>query len=98
MHVSLPIGGDTQLFGSDTSKAFGQNAVEGNNFSISINSDSVDEATRLFDGLSDGGIVKMPLNKTFWGSYFGMFTDKYGIHWMVNHELEELKEFEQRNN
>lgn len=85
MHVSLPIG-ETALFGSDSSEAFGQATVVGNNFSISINADSTDEADRLFNGLSAGGQVTMPMNKTFWGAYFGMFQDKFGINWMVNHD------------
>ena len=57
---------------------------QGNNFSISISTDSKGEADRLFNGLSAGGTVTMPMNKTFWGGYFGMFTDKFGINWMVS--------------
>lgn len=91
MHVSLPISKETSLMGSDSSEAFGKASVEGNNFSISINTDSVEEVTRIYNKLSEGGIVKMPLDKTFWGAYFGMFIDKFGIHWMVNCELEEHK-------
>jgi PhnB protein len=87
MHVSLPIGGDSNLFGSDASSAFGVNHISGTNISFSINTSSVDEATRLFMGLSKGGTVTMPLNKTFWGAFFGMFTDMFGIHWQVNCEL-----------
>ncbi len=94
MHVSLPIGGDTHLFGSDTSASFGATHIVGTNISISINTKTVEEATRLFMGLSAGGNVTMPLNKTFWGAFFGMFTDKFGIHWQVNCELAEHKDFE----
>ncbi|RIJ37903.1 VOC family protein [Pontibacter oryzae] len=86
MHISLPISQETVLMGSDSSEAFGQATVAGNNFSISINTDSEEEAERLFNGLSAGGNVTMPLNKTFWGAYFGMFTDKFGIQWMVNYD------------
>jgi PhnB protein len=82
MHVSLPIG-NTVLMGSDSFSAQSQPVI-GNNFSIAINTDSQEEAQKLFDGLSAGGKVTMPLNKTFWGAYFGMFTDKFGINWMVN--------------
>ncbi|AOW09206.1 VOC family protein [Flavobacterium gilvum] len=82
MHVSLPIG-DTILMGSDTHPKFGDVSF-GGNFSISINTESTDEADRLFNGLSAGGKVEMPMNKTFWGAYFGMFKDKFGINWMVN--------------
>jgi PhnB protein len=97
MHVSLPISKETTLMGSDSSEAFGHVTAMGNNFSISINTDSQEEATRLFNELSAGGKINMPLNKTFWGAYFGMFTDKFGIHWMVNYELPEHKEFEKNN-
>jgi PhnB protein len=86
MHISLPISKETTLMGSDTSEAFGQANVVGNNFSISINADSKEEADKLFNGLSAGGTVTMPMDKTFWGAYFGMFTDKFGINWMVNHD------------
>lgn len=86
MHVSLPISRETVLMGSDTSEAFGQTTVIGTNISISINTDSEEEADKLFNGLSAGGKVTMPLEKTFWGAYFGMFTDKFGINWMVNYD------------
>ena len=89
MHVSLPISKETTLMGSDSSAEFGQATVVGNNFSISINTDSVAEADRLFAGLSAGGVATMPMNKTFWGAYFGMFTDKFGINWMVNFDENE---------
>jgi PhnB protein len=84
MHVSLPIGG-TILMGSDTTKEQGAMKI-GDNVSISINTDSREEADRVFNGLSAGGQVKMPMEKTFWGAYFGMFVDKFGIHWMVNYD------------
>lgn len=87
MHVSLPISKETALMGSDSSEAFGQATTVGNNFSISINTDSREEADRLFKVLSDGGQVTMPLQDTFWGSYWGMFTDRFGIGWQVNVHL-----------
>ena len=83
MHVSLPISKETILMGSDTTSAQGKSIV-GNNISISINTDSEAEADKLFNGLSVGGAIGMPMEKTFWGAYFGMFTDKFGINWMVN--------------
>ncbi|MFA6277811.1 MAG: VOC family protein [Pedobacter sp.] len=86
MHVSLPISKESILMGSDSSEAFGQTTVVGTNFSISINTDSEEEADKLFNGLSAGGKVTMPMEKTFWGAYFGMFTDKFGINWMVNYD------------
>lgn len=84
MHISLPIGNGSILMGSDSSEAFGHVSKIGNNFSISIDANSEEEASRLFTGLSAGGTVTMPLDKTFWGAYFGMFTDKFDIQWMVN--------------
>jgi len=87
MHISLPISKETCLMGSDSSEAFGQVTTMGNNFSISIQTDTEKEADRLFDALSKGGSATMPMNKTFWGAYFGMLTDKFGINWMVNVNL-----------
>ena len=72
--------------GSDSSEAFGHAANIGNNFSISVNADTDAEADKLFNGLSAGGKVTMPMEKTFWGSYFGMLVDKFGIQWMVSCE------------
>lgn len=85
MHVSLPIGQKTILMGSDTPEHMGA-VNQGNNVSIAINPDSKEEADKLFKGLSAGGKVTMPLSDTFWGAYFGMFDDKFGIHWMVNYD------------
>lgn len=87
MHVCLPIG-KTMLMGSDSNAASGDVAF-GANVSISINVESANEADRIFNGLSAGGDPFMPMNKTFWGAYFGMFVDKFGIHWMVNFDENE---------
>jgi len=84
MHVSLPISEETQLMGSDTGGEWAKNFTLGNNFSVSINTDSKEEADRLFNKLSDGGNITMPMERTFWDSYFGMFTDKFGVQWMVS--------------
>ena len=84
MHVSLPISKETMLMGSDAGGEWASKIVQGNNFCISISTDNKDEADRLFGGLSDGGKVMMPMNKTFWGDYFGMFADKFGVNWMVS--------------
>ena len=86
MHISLPISKETILMGSDSSDAFGQATIVGTNFTISINTTSQEEADKLFNGLSAGGKVTMPMDKTFWGSYFGMFVDKFNIQWMVSFE------------
>lgn len=85
MHMSLPISAETVLMGSDTMPGIHDHQV-GNNISLSINTDSREEADRIFTGLSAGGKVSMPLADTFWGAYFGMWTDKFGINWMVNYD------------
>ena len=84
MHVSLPISIETAIMGSDTGGEWASSFVHGNNFSVSINVDSTAEADRIFNGLSKDGHVTMPLAATFWGSYFGMCTDKFGINWMMS--------------
>lgn len=84
MHVSLPIGNGTMIMGSDTGGEWSSYYKEGNNFSISISADSKEQADEIFNSLSAGGNVTMPLNNTFWGDYFGMLTDKFGINWMMS--------------
>lgn len=84
MHISLPVGGDTVLMGSDTGGEWAPHYSIGNNFSISINTDSRVNADKYFNGLSAGGEVTMPMQDTFWGDYFGMWKDKYGVSWMVS--------------
>jgi PhnB protein len=84
MHISLPIG-TSALMGSDTPASMG-GVVVGNNNAISVDADSRDHADHLFNGLSAGGQVTMPMGDTFWGSYFGMFTDKYGVNWMISYD------------
>lgn len=91
MHISLPISPETVLMGSDSSEAFGHATVMGNNFSISVNAISEAQADKLYHGLSAGGHATMPMSKTFWGAYFGMLVDRFGIQWMVNHDKNEQK-------
>ncbi|MGE5458124.1 MAG: VOC family protein, partial [Methanococcaceae archaeon] len=86
MHIALPIGKENILMGSDILESQGQTLNAGNNFYISISTESEEEALRIFSLLSVDGKIKMPMGKTFWGSYFGMFTDKFGIQWMVSYE------------
>jgi PhnB protein len=85
MHVSLPIGKNNILMGTDACEEMGFNLKEGNNFYICLNPDSREEAEKLFKGLSEGGKVNMPLEDMFWGAYYGDLTDKFGIQWMVNY-------------
>lgn len=86
MHVSLPIDAYTTLMASDIIPSAGHSLNQGNNVHISLHPESREEAERLFNGLSAGGKVEMPLQDTFWGAYYGNFQDKYGINWMVNYD------------
>lgn len=84
MHIALPIGKTNVLMGSDVPNVLGKvNELE-NRSKISISAESKEEADHLFNGLSAGGSVEMPIADSPWGSYFGMFRDKYGIEWMVD--------------
>ncbi len=84
MHVSLPISKETMLMGSDTGGEWSSGFKQGNNFSISVNADTKEEADKIFNALAQGGQITMPLNNTFWGDYFGMLTDQFGINWMMS--------------
>jgi PhnB protein len=86
MHISLPVNEHTTLMASDTMPSFGHKTVEGNMVQISLHPESRDEADHLFNGLSAGGKIEMPMEDTFWGAYFGCFTDKFGIQWLINFE------------
>jgi len=86
LHISLPIGVNI-LMGSDAPDGVCPlPLVAGNNFSISISAESREEADRIFGGLSTGGNPSMPMGVMFWGSYWGMLTDKFGVNWMVEHQ------------
>lgn len=86
MHIALPIGKNNTLMATDALESMGHTITIGNNFQLSVAADSESEADKLFSGLSEGGKPTMPLQKTFWGSYFGMVTDKFGINWMVSYD------------
>jgi PhnB protein len=83
MHIGLPIGKNI-LMGNDVPEFLGQVNENENRSKISISTESREEADKLFNGLSEGGNVEMPIGDSPWGSYFGMFRDKYGIEWMVD--------------
>lgn len=85
MHVALPIGKGNMLMATDALESMGQKLSAGNNFHLSLEVESKEEANKIFNGLSAGGKATMPLADTFWGSYFGMLTDKFGIQWMVSY-------------
>ena len=88
MHVALPVGQKTILMGSDTLASMGPTTI-GGNVSISISATSEEEVARLFNGLSADGHITMPLGKTFWGAYFGMLTDKFGVQWMISYDYDQ---------
>ena len=84
MHMSLPIGNNITLRGTDVLESMGQNLTVGDNYHLSIETKDKDEADKIFNALSVGGEIKLPLQDMFWNAYFGMFIDKFGISWMVN--------------
>ena len=88
MHISLQFSKETVLLGSDVSQGMCKNGqfVKGNNIQLSVNAESREEAEKVFNGLSAGGQVTMPLQDTFWGAYFGMWIDKFGISWLLNYD------------
>ena len=95
MHVSYPIGSSV-LMGSDVPAAFGPPPEAGSNFAISYQTRSRQETDDLFAKISAGGTVTMPPADMFWGAYFGSCTDKFGINWMFNCELQEQQQQQQQ--
>lgn len=87
MHIALPIGEDIVLMATDALESMGQKLTVGNNVHISLSPDSKEEAQRLFTALSAGGKVEMALQETFWSALYGSFSDKFGVHWMINYDL-----------
>jgi PhnB protein len=83
MHIALPIGQNV-LMGNDVPERMGKVNENENRSKISVSAQSREEADRLFNILSAGGSVEMPIADSPWGSYFGMFRDKYGIEWLVD--------------
>jgi len=83
MHIALPIG-PNMLMANDVPEIMGRTNENENRSKILINADSREEADKLFNGLSAGGNIEMPIGDAPWGSYFAMFRDKYGIEWMVD--------------
>jgi PhnB protein len=83
MHIALPIG-KSILMANDVPEILGRTNENENRSKIVISAESKEEADKLFNGLSAGGQIEMPISDSPWGSYFGMFRDKYGIEWMVD--------------
>ncbi|XZF14928.1 VOC family protein [Chitinophagaceae bacterium MMS25-I14] len=88
MHVALPIKGNT-LMGTDNLESMGHTLNMGDNISLSLSPESEEETHQLFDKLSAGGNIIVPLQQMFWGALFGMFVDKFGIKWMINYETKQ---------
>lgn len=86
MHVSYPIGKGSILMGTDALESMGHKVSVGTNFHITVNAASKKEADNFHAKLAAGGKVTMPMADMFWGAYFGMLTDKYGIQWMISHD------------
>ena len=84
MHIELPILGGHVLMGTDAPESMGMKVIPGNHVHINLEPETRKETKRLFDALSAGGKVTMELQDMFWGAYYGSFTDKFGINWMVN--------------
>ena len=85
MHIALPIGKHNVLMGNDVPKFMGTVNENENRSKLSLAAESKEEADQLFNGLSAGGAVECPMDDSPWGSYFGMFRDKYGIEWMIDY-------------
>ncbi|HTL06616.1 MAG TPA: VOC family protein [Chitinophagaceae bacterium] len=88
MHIALPIG-NSLLMANDVPEAMGRTNENENRSKIVITAESREEADKLFNGLSKGGTVEMPIGDSPWGSYFAMFRDKYGIEWMIDYDPRE---------
>lgn len=84
MHATLK-NGDFELFASDMMR---DKATIGDNISLAVNCGSEEQIRNLFEKLKIGGEIFMPLEKAFWGGLFGMLTDKFGIEWMLNYQLD----------
>ena len=83
VHALLPISEKVYLMGSDSPTNW--KTTFGDNVSLTLNVENEAEAKHLFEKLSENGTVTMPLQKTFWAELYAMFTDKFGIHWMINY-------------
>jgi PhnB protein len=84
MHIGLPFGASNMIMGTDALESMNQKVNHGNNVYLCISADSRKQADDFFNGLSDGAEIEMEMQDMFWGDYFGMLTDKFGIKWMVS--------------
>jgi len=84
MHMSLPLGDGNVLMGTDMLESMGHKVSIGGNITLSLDLKSKEDADKVFNSLSAGGKINLPMTDMFWGAYFGMLKDKYGILWMVS--------------
>lgn len=85
-HVALTIAGKDQiLMASDSGTGHEATMQENGNYYLSLEPESTEEAEQIYNKLSDGGKVIMPLDETDWAEKFAMFADKFGIQWMINY-------------
>jgi PhnB protein len=85
-HIALPLGGENMLMGTDAVGEYGESLTFGTNFYITVSPESANEADTIFDGLSSGGQVQMPLQRTEWAEKYGSCVDRFGVQWMVSYE------------
>ncbi|MFA6249020.1 MAG: VOC family protein [Mucilaginibacter sp.] len=83
MHIALPIGKHNVLIANDVPEFMGRVNENENRSKISVSAESREEADKIFNGLSAGGDIEGPIGDSPWGTYAGMFRDKYGIEWIV---------------
>lgn len=83
LHAALPVG-NSVLMGMDMPAGRGT-VNAGNNFMVTLDTSSEEETMRVFNRLSEGGTVTMPLGHQFWGAFFGMVNDQFGIQWMLSY-------------
>ncbi len=83
MHIRLPVGKEDLLMASDILESLGMKLTQGNNVYISVHPESKEEADRIFNALSAGGTIEMPISDQMWGDYYGSLEDKFGVQWMV---------------
>ena len=88
MHVGLRLPGGQMIMASDTMEGMGPPHVVGTNCSISVHPSSREEADRIFEALGKGGEIVMPMEDQFWGDYYGMLTDRFGVQWMLNYNAQ----------
>ncbi|MCE1246113.1 MAG: VOC family protein [Firmicutes bacterium] len=89
MHICLELKNGILIMGADSIESTGPMLKNGNNITLVIETETKDQADEYYHNLEDGGLSVMPMHYAFWGSYFGMLTDKYSIKWMIEHNVAE---------